>query len=405
MLTGIDHRVVVVGGSVAGLSAARSLRRRGFSGEILLVGEEEHPPYSRPPLSKQFLLNAAKTAADLYLPVDESLGIERLAGRRAVGLDVENRVVALDDGDSARFDGLVIATGSTPRRLPLPELDGVRLLRTVDDAVALRAEFARGPRVVVIGGGFIGCEVAATARKLGLDVTLVDDGPLPLGRVLGATAATAIRDLHIENGTRLRMGAKVERLLGTGRVEEVLLDTGEVIPADLVVVGVGVVPATDWLRGSGLQVDDGVLCDAHCRAVNSSHVVAAGDVARWYNPLFSVHMRVEHWNNATAQADAAVEALLSPATAQPYAHVPYFWSEQYDMRLQFVGRRPDDHEGRLAHGRTDERSFVLTYENRGRIVGALAVNRPQDLGSYRALIANGPDGTQVCGTMARGRTT
>lgn len=388
------ERVVVVGGSVAGASAARALRRQGFSGELLLIGQETHPPYSRPALSKQFLLDPGKDPAGLYQPLGGELAVRTLAGRTATGLDLRGREVTLDDGQRVRFDGLVIATGAMPRRPPRhwhagAGLPGVHVLRTLDDAAALRAELAGGPRLVVIGAGFIGCEVAAAARQLGLTVTLVDAMPLPLCQPLGQTAAAAVRDIHREHGTRLRLGSAVQRLLGARRVEAVQLATGEVLPADLVVAGMGVHPATDWLRGSGLALDGGVLCDANCRALGAPGVAAAGDVARWHNPLFGELMRVEHWSNAIAQAETAVRALLSPGTAQPYAHVPYFWSEQYGVRLQFVGKRPAAGDGRLVRGSVAERRFVIGYEERGRIVGGLAVNSPGDCRPLRDLVQRG----------------
>lgn len=359
-----------------------------------MIGQETHPAYSRPALSKQFLLDPAKSPADLYLPFGDDLAVGSLAGRAATGLDLALSEVTLDDGERVRYDGLVIATGSVPRRLPglrreEAGLPGVHQLRTVDDAVRLRAELARSPRVAVIGAGFIGCEVAAAARALGLDVTLIDAAPLPLRQPLGRAAATAVRDLHAEHGTRLRLGATVQRLVGGRAVEAVLLATGEAVPADLVVIGVGVSPATDWLRGSGLRVADGVVCDANCRAVGAPSVVAAGDVARWHNPLFGELMRVEHWSNATAQADSAVRALLSPGAERPYAEVPYFWSEQYGVRLQFVGKRAPGDDGRLVRGDVAARSFVIAYQERGRIVGALAVNRPRDCRPLRDLIGCG----------------
>lgn len=388
-------RVVIVGGSLAGSSAARALRRQGFDDEILLIGQEPHPPYSRPALSKQFLLDPGKNPADLYLPLDGELAIQALAGRTATGLDLAKREVTLDGGERVRYGGLVIATGSVPRRLPgkqpedtWPE-EGVHLLRTVDDAMALRAGLAAGPPVVVIGAGFIGCEVAAAARKLGLDVTLVDAAPLPLEQPLGRPAAIFIRDLHAEHGIRLRLGTTIQRLFSSRHVEGVELATGEVLPAGLVVIGVGVTPATDWLRESGLALDNGVLCDANCRSVSVPSVVAAGDVARWHNPLFGELMRVEHWSNATTQAEAAVRALLEPGTAPQYVHVPYFWSEQYGVRLQFLGKRPADDDGSLIRGDVAGRSFVIAYAECGRIVGALAVNRPRDCRPLRDLIERG----------------
>jgi NADPH-dependent 2,4-dienoyl-CoA reductase/sulfur reductase-like enzyme len=372
------------------LRAVETLRLEGYDGRLALVGAEPVLPYDRPPLSKQVLAGEWGTdrtvlrAADDYAP----LALDLHLGCRAVGLDLDARVVALDDGQRIDFDGLVIATGCTPRRLPAtPELTGIHVLRTLDDCLAIRDTLAAGPRVVVVGAGFIGSEVAATCRRRGLDVTLLEALPVPLAGALGAEMGAACAELHHDHDVDLRTGVAVDGFDGAGRVERVRLSDGSAVDADLVVVGVGVAPETAWLEGSGLRVDNGVVCDAACFA-SAPGVVAAGDVARWHNPLFGGDMRVEHWTNAAEQGVAAARALLAGAGAEPFGPVPYFWSDQYDAKIQFVGVcRPDD-DLRIVHGSVAERRFVALYGRAGRVVGALAIGRPRLLMAYRRLIAD-----------------
>ena len=301
--------VAVVGASLAGLRAVETLRRDGYDGRLVLVGAEAHLPYDRPPLSKEFLAGEVEPD-DVALrrgPYDD-LDLDLRLGRRAVALDLASRAVALDDGEPVVFDGLVLATGSTPRVVPgTPDLPGINVLRTLDDALAIRAKLDARPRVVVVGAGFIGSEVAATCRLRGLEVTVLEALPAPLVRGLGPVLGMACGELHRDHGVDLRLGVGVAGFEGDGRVERVRLDDGTAVDADLVVVGVGVAPATDWLATSGLTLDNGVVCDETLLAAPG--VVAAGDVARWPNPLFGGEsMRVEHWTNASEQGVAASAA-------------------------------------------------------------------------------------------------
>ena len=383
----------MVGASLAGLRAAEAMRAEGYDGRLTIVGDELHPPYDRPPLSKELLAGLWEPDRLALTPADaDELVAEWQLGRRAVGLDLAARTVALDDGRHLPFDGLVIATGARARTLPgRPDavaLPGVHVLRTLDDCLALRAAFDAGPsRVVVVGAGFIGAEVAATARGRGLDVTLVEALPVPLARVLGDEIGAVCADIHRDHGVDVRLATGVERFDGAGRVERVVLADGSVIDADVVVVGVGVTPNSDWLVASGLPVGDGVLCDATCSVAPG--VVAAGDVARWPNETFGEEMRVEHWDNAQSQGAHAARRLLHGPSAGPYAPVPWFWSDQYDRKLQLSGRAGGDAEVRVVDGSLAERRFVALYGRAGRLVGVLGMNRPRPVMEYARLIADG----------------
>lgn len=384
------RRVVVVGASLAGLRAIEALRGRGFDGELLLLGDEPHRPYDRPPLSKQ-LLRGQWDAERIVLrkePWDE-LDVELRLGTSAVALEPREQVVRLADGGSERYDGLVIATGASPRRLPFGhELGGVHVLRTLDDAQAIARELGAGPRVCVIGAGFIGLEVAASCRALGLSVSAVESMPCPLANKLGTQMAELIVSLHREHGVDLRLGARVEALEGGERVEAVRLAGGERLVADLVVVGIGVTPNTGWLESSGIALEDGVLCDASLKTSLPS-VVAAGDVARFDNPVFGERMRVEHWTNAVGQASVAVERLLAgrAASSRKFESVPYFWSDQYEHKIQFAGvARPDD--AVVVLEQSDGKLCAL-YGRADRLVGVLAIGRPAQLIKFRRKIGEG----------------
>ena len=379
------HRVVVVGASLAGLRAAEGLRAEGFDGELVVVGDEERLPYDRPPLSKELLQGRMETEETELRPPIDGLGAELRLGCRAERLDLDRREVVLRGGERVAFDGLVIATGAAPRTLPgTHEMPGVFVLRTLDDALELRAELDEEPRVVVVGAGFIGSEVAASCRARGLDVTVLEALAVPLVNALGAEMGAAVSAVHLDHDVDLRCGVGVVGFEGTARVEGVGLSDGTVVPADVVVVGIGVAPVTGWLEGSGLELANGVVCDSTC-ATAAPGVVAAGDVARWHNPLFDEHMRVEHWDNANQQGRAAARTLLGSTEA--FAPVPYFWSDQYDRKIQFVGRAAPYDEVAVVNGTVEERAFVAIYRRDDRIVGALSMNRPRLLMGYRSLIA------------------
>ncbi|AVZ77002.1 FAD-dependent oxidoreductase [Streptomyces lunaelactis] len=378
----------MVGASLAGLSAARSLRKQGFDGRLIVIGDEQHRPYDRPPLSKEFLAGTVREA-DLALETDgEDLQAEWLLGVRAAGFDPGDHAVRLADGRSVRADGVVIATGATARMLPGGDgLDGVHTLRTLDDARALRADLARGGRLVVIGGGFIGAEVASTAYGLGLDVTVVEAAPTPLAGPLGEVMGGVVSTLHADHGVRLLCGVGVKGLSGSARVDAVLLEDGRSIPADTVVIGVGARPCVEWLEGSGVVLDDGVKCGADGRT-SVAGVVAVGDCASWYDPFAGVHRRVEHWTGARERPDAAVAALLSAGAATPAApRPPYFWSDQYGVRIQFAGHSAGADSVTVEEGLPDERSFLAVYRRSGHPVAVLGMNQPRLFTRWRKQLA------------------
>ncbi|MEU1194584.1 FAD-dependent oxidoreductase [Streptomyces sp. NPDC005859] len=383
--------VAVVGASLAGLSAARSLRKRGYDGRLVVIGDEIHRPYDRPPLSKEFLAGTLGEA-DLSLETDdEDLRAEWLLGARATGLDRTERAVRLADGREVRTDGLVIATGAAARMLPGTEgLAGVHSLRTLDDARALRDELARGGRLVVIGGGFIGAEVASTARALGLDVTVVEVAPTPLAGPLGATMGSVVSALHADHGVRLLCGVGVKGLSGESRVDAVLLEDGRSIPADIVVVGVGARPCVEWLEGSGVELDNGVKCGADGRT-SLAGVVAVGDCANWYDPRAGAHRRVEHWTGARERPDAAVATLLAGGAVEPgVPRPPYFWSDQYGVRIQFAGHAAGADSVTVEEGAADDRDVLAVYRRAGRPVAVLGMNQPRLFTRWRKQLSAPP---------------
>lgn len=381
--------IVVVGAGMAGLQTVVALRAQGYAGPLTLVGAEPEAPYDRPPLSKQVLAGRQPPDA-AALDVDD-LGAEWRLGERATALDVDARRVTLAGGEALDFDGLVIATGAAPRRIPgWPDLDGVHVLRTLDDSNALRAALTAAPRrLVVVGAGFIGCEVAATARALGVDVALVEPLPAPCVRALGEEMGAFVADLHRAHGVDVRLGAGVAGVRSDGDgVAGVELDDGTAIDADVVVVGIGVAPVTDWLAGSGLDIEGGVVCDATCAAAPG--VVAAGDVARWYHAGYGETIRVEHWDNAVdqgAHAGRTLLAHLTGGTAEPYTPVPWFWSDQYDRKLQMVGRPAPDCTVDVVEGSVDDGRFVATYTRAGEVTAVLGVNMPARVIRWRADLA------------------
>ncbi len=405
--------LVIAGASLAGVQAAQVLRREGFDGRLVMIGDEPHQPYDRPPLSKEYLTaeEADEERIKLRATADpDALAIDWRLGRRAVGLDTTASTITLDDGEQIGWDGLVIATGARPRRLPGQDagaegpVAGPLELRTLDDARRLRAVLDGGATsLVVCGAGFIGAEVAASARQRGLDVTLIDAAPIPMDRVLDRDAGQAVADLHRANGVDVRLGVKVNGFAaaeadagagsaGGGGATVVQLDDGSEIVADAVVVGIGVIPNTDWLEGTSLTIDDGVVTDATTLAAPG--IVAAGDVARWPNARFDDRlMRVEQWDNAIDMGGHAARRLLAEldgGEATPFAPVPWFWSDQYDRKIQLaglVGPTAEVVQGTIAEGR-----FVQIYgDDDGRCCGALCWNRPRQAIQARQLIAEGGD--------------
>lgn len=395
--SGALRHVVVVGASLAGLRACESLREEGFDGTITLVGAEHEIPYDRPPLSKKVLAGEWEVERIRLRKADdfESLALALRLGVRATALDTHARTLSLDDGTTVVYDGLILATGASPRRLPdQPLLAGVVELRTLADSVDLRDRIAGGTaRVTVIGAGFIGLEVAATARALGCAVTVLEGAPSPLIRGLGVEMGAAVAGVHARNGVHLRCGVQVASLEGeAGQVTGVRLGDGSLVASDVVVVGIGVAPNTQWLVGSGLTIGDGIVCDATLSA-GVPGVYAAGDCARWPNAAFAgfddQEMRVEHWTNAAEQGAAAARNLLLVAgggEAEPFSSVPFFWSDQFDSRIQFVGRAHGDDEVHVFAGSTDG-AFAALYGYQGRLRGVLGVSMPRMVMPFRALLA------------------
>lgn len=385
--------VVVVGASLAGLRTAEALRHGGHTGRITVVGSEPHHPYDRPPLSKQ-LLTGKVEAGDTALGAAADLGVDWLLGVTADGVDLDRRRVRLDGGGELGFDALVLASGSRARSLPLlAGRAGVHLLRTLDDALALRQALRCGsPRVLVVGAGVIGLEVASSARALGLQVTVVEVADAPLTRVVGEQLAPAVTGLHRDHGVDLRLGVTIEAVEGAGRVEAVRLAGGATVPADLVVVGVGATPATAWLEGSGVDLADGVLCDSRLRVLAGGrplpHVVAAGDLARWDRPGGGP-TRLEHWTNAVESAAAAAVTLLRGNEAPAYDPVPYVWSDQHDRKIQVVGSHAAGDDTEIVDGSLADRKFVAAFGRDGRLVAGVGFSRPAKLMALRQMIAEG----------------
>jgi len=397
-VTAPARHVVVVGASLAGLRAAEELRSRGFDGTITVIGDEPHAPYDRPPLSKQVLagtMTPDRIALEVATPGGiDALDVDWRLGERATHLDPGARRVTLGSREQVAYDGLIVATGASPRELPGTEgLAGVHTLRTLDDCAAIRAGLDAGARrVVVVGAGFIGSEVAATCRTAGHEVTVLEALPVPLGRALGPEMGAAMGGLHRDHGTDVRLGVGVAGFEGEERVERVRLASGDAVDADLVVVGIGVSPNTGWLDGSGLALDDGVVCDATTWV--APRIVAAGDVARWPSHRFGELMRVEHWDNAITMGAHAARRLLADLAGtdpgdpghEPYDPVPWFWSDQYDRKIQLAGRSSDADEVLVVDGDPAERRFVAIYRRGDRVTGVLAMNRPRLLVTYRHLV-------------------
>lgn len=377
---------VIVGASLAGGTAAATLRGEGFDGQVILIGAESRPPYERPPLSKEYLRGEA--------PFEKALvrtsgfygdnGIQTLFGIRAVGVHVADRRVELEGGQRVAYDKLLIATGGRNRRFPIPGLDlgGVYDLRSVEDADGIRAEAARGGKAVVVGMGFIGSEVAASLRTLGLEVTAVEVFKVPLQRVLGEDVGRVLEGIHRDHGVEMIFEDPVAGFEGSGRVERVMTKSGHGIECDFTVVGLGSEPVTDLVQGTDVKVDNGILVDKYCRT-SVEGIYAAGDVANHYHPLFGRHLRVEHWQNAMRQGAAAARSMLGRAA--PYEEVHWFWSDQYDANIQYAGSHTT-WDQLVVRGSIEDRSFVAFYLRDGLVDAAVAVNRAKDLRRAMSLI-------------------
>lgn len=395
-------KIVVVGASLAGLRAAQALRSAGHEGELVVIGDEQRLPYTRPPLSKE-LLAGAHTVEQCDLPCAELDATWRL-GAAATGLDRAAKEVVLADGERVAYDRLIVATGCRAREWggPGAELAGLHTLRDIDDTLALRRELEEGtPRVAVVGAGFVGAEVASTARRLGLDVTLIDVAPhplLPLGPLLGERCA----QLHRERGVELKLATGVKGFRGEERVAAVVLEDGSEVEADVVVVALGALPNTEWLAGSGITLNPGVVCDATLTSVDDPDVLCAGDATSWPHPLADGEtIRVEHWTNAAEQGAAAARNALAPAAERtPYAAAPYFWSDQYDVKIQAVGLPGRAERIELLEESPEGDRLVAVGVRDGKVVAAIAFNAVRRLAWYRRQLADPPSFEQVAAAVA-----
>ena len=384
------RRIVVVGASLAGLRAAEALREGGFEGTLTILGAEHHRPYDRPPLSKGVLLGEV-AMDELMLRVPEDLGAEWLLGDPATALDAGARILRTRGGEEVPFDGLVVATGSVPRRLPAldPEREGVLELRTLDDALALHKALRHASKLILVGSGFIGVEVASSARRLGVEVEMISlDPPLALA---GAVVSDVCRAMLLDHGVGLHVGRSVSEIVGSDGVEEVVLDDGTRVGGDLLLVAVGARPYTDWLEGSGLVLEEGVVCDASLAAAGAERIVAAGDVARWPSRLLGGgSLRIEHWTNAVEQGAAAARTLLhGPSSDTAFTSVPSFWSDHLGTRLQSVGLPLLGDRVEIVAGSVDERQFVAASYRGDVLVGATTYGMARALVPYRAALARG----------------
>jgi len=392
-----DGTVVVVGASLAGLRAAEEIRHEGHVGPVIIIGEEIHAPYDRPPLSKQVLSGKWDVDRIHHHAPDalDTLGLDFRLGRKAVALDSDARSVTCSDGTAVSYDGLVIATGASTRRLAGTEgVPHVWMLRTLDDCLGIKADLAAAgdaPRLVVIGAGFIGSEVAATCQGIGARVTMLEAHHTPLARVLGDLMGQMCADLHRANGMDLRCSIHVDHLESDPQGADpvtVVLGDGTRIPADAVVVGIGVSPSVDWLDGSGLTIDNGIRCDESLFAAD--RVVAAGDVANWVRPSTGLPVRVEHWTNAAeGGAHAARNLLAGSAAATAYDPVPFFWSDQYATKIQMIGLPQGDDEAVVISGSGEEGKLIALYRSGDRLGAVLTLNQPAKLMGYRPLLAAG----------------
>ena len=385
------RRIAIVGASLAGLRAAETLRARGFDGELTLIGDEPHRPYDRPPLSKQLLQGSVEPEDTFFHRKDgyDSLSLDMRLGVRATSVDLRARRVTLADGAFTDYDRLIVATGARARALPgIAPRAGLFVLRGLDDAIALRQALMNASRVAIVGAGFIGLEVSASCRARGLHVTMIEPLPFPLSPILPRPLCEMVAAMHRDHGVDLRTGVTVTSVFGESRVAGVTLSDGSRINADVVVVGIGVIPNTEWLASSGLTLDNGIVCDGSSQAAPG--VYAAGDVARVENRWHGDSPRIEHWTNAVEQGvHAAENALAGPGASTRFSSVPYFWSDQYDRKIQFAGLARGHHEMVVVDGSLEDRRLTALFRRGERLTACLAVNQPRALIKYRKLLTAG----------------
>lgn len=385
--------VVIVGGGLAAARTAEQLRRSEYAGPVTIVSDEDHLPYDRPPLSKEVLRSETDDVtlkpAEFYSDNDITMRL----GAGATAVDTAAKTVTLRDGAAVAYDELVIATGLVPKRIPsFPDLAGIHVLRNLDESIKLRREAGSARRAVVIGAGFIGCEVAASLRRLGVDVVLVEPQPAPLASVLGPQIGELVARLHRAEGVDVRCGVGVAEVKGETKVGSVVLSDGTEVEADLVIVGIGSRPATDWLDGSGIALDNGVVCDSQGRT-SAPNVWAIGDVASWRDTVGN-QVRVEHWSNVADQARVLVPALLGQESS-PLVSVPYFWSDQYDVKIQCLGEPEADDVVHIVQD--DGRKFLAFYERDGVVAGVVGGGLPGKVMKARSKIAAGAPIADVLG--------
>lgn len=377
-------RIVVVGGSVAGVHAVESLREIGFEGDVVLASAEHSLPYNRPPLSKEILLGKQKPQEILLRPQGfyEELNVDLRLGNAAEKLDTAEKVLRFADGSELSYDGLILATGSVARK-PAQKGDAppVHLIRTVEEAVALQAELRPGRRLAVLGGGFLALEIASAAVQQGVEVSLIARNVSPLARLLGHDVGQWYVKLHERHGAKVYCGSPVARYDQTRDGVDITLENGTKISADIVAAGIGAEPGVKWLEGSTLALNDGVVCSASLHTT-AADVVAAGDIARWHNPIFGEEMRIEHWSNAADQGRHAAKTLLGDD--KPFSSVPYFWTDQYDTKLRFIGRAAGFTDVRVEHMTDGE--LVVSIGRMGVLIGAVCVGAPRLLAQYKAAI-------------------
>lgn len=402
-----DHpitTVTIVGASLAGHASAKALRAQGFIGEITIIGSEPHRPYDRPPLSKDFLLGTVPQEELILEADDEDLGARWLLGSAATHLDTATHTVTLSDGRRISSDAVVIATGSRARTLGAAASDvsptgarvdrivGLHTLRDIGDSVALRAELTLGARLVIVGSGFIGLEVASTAVALGVSTLVLGAGPAPLSRLFGETVAGTLMRLHERHGVRLRNGVRVSAVLGTHRVTGVQLDTGEIVPADLVLLAIGADPNVEWLAGTGLADAGGVRCDEVGRT-SAARIVAVGDCAAWFDPVRGRAHRIEHWTDSRDRAAIAVTSLLEQSHPARATRPSYLWSDQCGARIQFAGRLLGDEDIAVESSgdiettadrvESDPVELLVVYRRAGECVAVLGINQPGPVAKWR----------------------
>ena len=386
--------VVTIGAGQAAAVAARNLRRRGFDGRIVLLGDEPHPPYQRPPLSKEFLSGAEGLDSLWILPqkwlADNDIDI--VTGVEVRRVDAATRAVQIDGGPDIEADAVLFATGGRPRTLPVPgpRPELIHYLRTLDDATRLAPQLTAGRRLAIVGAGFIGLELAATATAAGVHVTVVDPAPLPLARVIGTAMGEAVCRLHRDSGVDLRTGSALDAVRTTADGVVVDIADGSTVHADVAVVGIGITPNVDAAAATGLHLDDGIVTDAAGRT-SIAHIFAAGDVARRYSPRAGTHVRLEHFDNASRQGAAVADAILDRGSGSD--EPPWFWSDQHDRNLQFVGTASGDP---LIRGDLDGMDFTAVYLQGGTVCGAFSVERGEDIMAVRELLGREVDTAALC---------